>query len=156
MILKQLILACAFISGLGIILSSCNSQTRKDTQIKAQIEADLSKDVTVDVKDGIAIFRGTFKDEIRRDAVIEDSKNIPSVKSVVDSTVVEVPVTVDPNEILDSSVSSVVSAYEGVFSQVQDSTIALTGTISESDLPRLMESLNSLKPKKIDNNLLVK
>lgn len=156
MILKQLILACAFISGFGTILSSCNSQTIKDKQIKAQIEADLGKDVTVDVKDGIAIFRGTFKDEVRRDAVIEDSKNIPGVRSVVDSTRVEIPVTVNPNEILDSSVNSVVSAYKGVFSQVQDSTITLTGTISKSDLPRLMESLNSLKPKKIDNNLLVK
>ena len=39
---------------------------------------------------------------------------------------------------------------------VKDGVVTLTGEIKKASLPKLMQSLMALKPKKVDNKLTVK
>jgi osmotically-inducible protein OsmY len=45
--------------------------------------------------------------------------------------------------------------FAGVTAAVNDGIVTLTGTIKKADLPKLMQSVSSLKPKKIENKLTV-
>jgi hypothetical protein len=46
--------------------------------------------------------------------------------------------------------------YPGVSATIQDGVVTLTGEIKRADLQKLMKSLNTLKPKKIENKLTIK
>jgi len=46
--------------------------------------------------------------------------------------------------------------FPTVKSSVKDGVITLTGEIKRADLKKLITTLHSLKPKKIDNQLTVK
>jgi hyperosmotically inducible periplasmic protein len=67
------------------------------------------------------------------------------------------PVVVQADDPLKASVNSAITKYEGVQADVKDGIITLRGTIPDKDkLQQLMMDLNALKPKKIDNQLVIK
>lgn len=66
------------------------------------------------------------------------------------------PVEVAPDTALQSGVRDATKDYPGVKADVNNGEITLTGEIKRSKLADLMMSLNSLKPKKINNQLTVK
>jgi hypothetical protein len=53
-------------------------------------------------------------------------------------------------------VDNVVKDYAGVTATINDGIVTLTGEIKKADLQKLMMALNSLKPKKVDNKLVIK
>jgi hypothetical protein len=55
-----------------------------------------------------------------------------------------------------SAVRDATKDYPTVVATVADGVITLTGEISKASLPKLMMTLNSLKPKKIENKLTTK
>ncbi len=66
------------------------------------------------------------------------------------------PVSVAPDDALTTGVKDATKDYPGVKADVNNGEITLTGEVKRSKLADLMMSLNSLKPKKINNQLTIK
>lgn len=62
-------------------------------------------------------------------------------------------VDIADDETLQQDVQDAVKDFEGVSATVADGVITLTGDIKRDRLPQLMQHLNNLNPKRIDNNL---
>ena len=68
----------------------------------------------------------------------------------------DAPVVVAPDETLSRNVQDATKDYPGVTASVSNGEVTLTGTIDRDKLPRLMQSIHALDPKKVNNNLTVK
>jgi len=66
------------------------------------------------------------------------------------------PVVISSDDSLKTGVRDATKDYPGVNADVNNGEITLTGEIQRSKLPQLMMTLNSLRPKKINNNLTIK
>jgi hypothetical protein len=66
------------------------------------------------------------------------------------------PVQIAPDTALQAGVRDATKDYPGVKAVVNGGEITLTGEVKRSRLANLMMSLNSLKPKKINNQLTIK
>ena len=66
------------------------------------------------------------------------------------------PVVISPDDSLRRGVTDAVKDYPGVSAAVNNGEVTLTGDIQRSNLQKLMMSLHSLKPRKINNNLTIK
>ena len=141
----------------------------KDADIKAAVETKLKADAAIsnpsaDVKDGVATIMGEVKDEAAKSTAGKEAEEVKNVKSVVNNITVVAPpepVTFTPPVIaadttLNQSVADATKDFPGVKADIMDGVITLTGEIKRDALPKLMMSLNALKPKKIENKLTIK
>lgn len=139
----------------------------KDADIKTAVEQAISAipdaaGATIEVKDGVATISGEFKDEAAKLAAEAAAKAVKGVKSVVNNgTVAPPPVAAAPVEVsadaaLISSVADATKDFATVKADVKDGVVTLTGEIKKTDLAKLMQSLNALKPKKVENKLTIK
>ena len=65
------------------------------------------------------------------------------------------PVTVSGDDELRRGATDATKDFPGVTATVTNGEINLTGTIKRDRLPTLMQSLNNLQPKRINNNLTI-
>src|SRR5512138_3988187 len=65
-------------------------------------------------------------------------------------------VEISSDATLRSSVNDVVKAYDGVEAEVKDGVVTLRGNIKQDDLQQLIMKVQELKPKKVDNQLVIK
>jgi len=145
----------------AVMLSSCKSKDKAITDAIEARKADM-KDLaglTTSVKDGVVTLSGECKDEESKSMCESTIKAIPGVKEVINNVTVAAPqaapVTVSADDALMKGVTDAIKDYSGVKADVKDGMITLTGTIKKADLSKLMMSLNTLKPKKINNQLTV-
>lgn len=122
---------------------------------KAQTDPNLAG-VSAMVVDGTVTLTGTCADEACRSNAESAVKDIEGVKKLVNNIqVAQVQVTDDAP--LRSSAEQVVSKYEGVQTDVSGGVITLRGTIADREkLQQLMMDLNALRPKRVDNQLVIK
>lgn len=66
------------------------------------------------------------------------------------------PVQISPDETLQTNLKDATKDYPGVKADVSNGEVTLTGNITRDKLPNLMQSINMLHPKKINNNLTIK
>ncbi len=90
-----------------------------------------------------------------------DTKNTNTVtptqaQDASDTTNHSVPVEISGDEALKTSVADATKDHPGVRAEVNNGEITLTGEIKRDNLQNLMMSLNTLKAKKINNNLTIK
>lgn len=136
----------------------------KDADVKASVDKVLVinpdySNAVVTVTDGVATLTGEVKDDATKAALEASVKNVKGVKSVVNNTVVPAPVAppvIAADDPLTAAVKDATKDYPGVMATVKDGVISLTGTIEKSKLVKLMQALNGLNPKSIDNKLTVK
>jgi hyperosmotically inducible protein len=92
-------------------------------------------------------------------------KAIKGVKNVVDNItiapppapiVIPAPVVIAPDDALAKGVADATKDFPTVKAAVQDGVVTLTGELKRSSLPKLLQSLMSLKPKKVNNQLTLK
>jgi osmotically-inducible protein OsmY len=57
---------------------------------------------------------------------------------------------------LRTSVDNVIKAYDGVQADVKDGVVTLRGNIKQDDLQTLIMKVQELKPKKVENQLVIK
>ena len=152
-----------------VVLSACKGGV-KDADIdkavseKASAVAADATDLSATAKDGVVTINGAFKDAASKEAFETTVKAIPGVKSVVNNTTiiapppapVAAPVVIAADDPLTKGVTDATKDFPGVKAEVKDGVITLTGDIKRSSLPTLMKSLNTLKPKKIENKLTIK
>lgn len=63
---------------------------------------------------------------------------------------------ISPDATLRTSVDNVIKAYEGVQADVKDGVVTLRGNIKQDDLQTLIMKVQELKPKKVENQLVIK
>ncbi len=66
------------------------------------------------------------------------------------------PVVVSNDDALTTGVKDATKDYPAVKATVNNGEITLTGEIQRSKLPGLMQSIQSLRPKKVNNQLTIK
>jgi len=150
-----------FVMGLIVALSACKP---KDADIEKSIAGAISAypGVSVTVNDGTATLTGEVADESTRSAVETAAKSVKGVKSVNNQLTVPPPppppVTINPDATLQQSVSTIITDMKlsKVNAAVSDGVITLTGEIKRAELPGLIQKLNEIKPKKIENKLVIK
>lgn len=146
-------------------ISSCGPN---DNKIKSAVETTISNNpamtgIAASVQDGVVTLSGECKDEASKSAAESEVAKVKGVKRVVNNCTVapppqtqSAPVTIAEDEVLVRNVNDAVKDYPGVKATVNDGVVTLTGDIKRAHLQKLMMSLQSLKPKKIDNQLTIK
>ena len=151
---------------LSVALFSCgvkDSTIQEKITEAAKTTPELSN-ITSTVKDGVVTLTGEVKDDAAKAASEAAIKAIKGVKSVENNITVTPPPPPPPaepvvsaaDEALGKGVTDATKDFPSVKAAVKDGVITLTGEIKKSSLPKLMQTLNSLKPTKIDNQLTVK
>jgi hypothetical protein len=86
----------------------------------------------------------------------DETTNTTTTTPATEPTPAPAPVEISTDDSLKTGVQDATKDYPGVVAVVNNGEITLTGEIERSRLQNLMQSLNSLRPKKINNNLNVK
>jgi osmotically-inducible protein OsmY len=147
----------------GILVSSCKE---KDSKIQAAVETSLKNsgmpEISASVKDGVATLTGECKNEADKASLESMVAKVKGVKQVVNNCTVApppsaaAPVVISADDSLSRGVTDAIKDYAGVKAEVKDGVVTLTGDIKRAELQKLMVTLHSLKPKKIDNKLTIK
>jgi hyperosmotically inducible periplasmic protein len=148
---------------LALLLLGC---TPKDADIQKEINEKLADtpEVQVTVHEGVATIVGTCDDEAFKKNIERSVKAVKGVKSVVNNCQFPQPnvepaaaaVIINSDADLDKSVSKVVKSYDGVSATVVGGVVTLSGEIKRSQLQPLIQSIQELKPQKVDNKLIIK
>lgn len=145
------------------VLFSC---APKDADVQTQITEKFAATpeltgVSATVDKGVATLTGEVKDPASVATAESLAKEVKGVKSVVNNTTVMAPppppapmVTAD--EALTKGVTDATKDFPGVTAMVNNGEITLTGNITRSNLQTLMQTLNTLGAKKINNQLTIK
>jgi|SRR6185437_6609578 len=110
------------------------------------------------VTDSVATLSGNVindSDKVSAERIASAEQGIKSVNNQINITHPESTPGVQNDKELHDGVISITSNYKGVDATVQDGVVTLKGSIKRSDVADLMHGLDSLKPKKIDNQLAV-
>ena len=81
-----------------------------------------------------------------------------TITAPADNTVTKTPdtaIVISADDSLKTRITDATKDFPGVTATVDQGVITLTGNITRDKLPKLMQSLNSLHPKKITNNLTI-
>jgi osmotically-inducible protein OsmY len=133
----------------------------KDADIKASVDTAIAgvQGVTVTVAEGVATISGQFADEAAKTSTEALVKGVKGVKSVVDNATVTpppAPVVISPDEMLKNNVTAALKDFSTLTADVKDGVVTLTGEVKKTDLPKVMQALSALQPKKIENKATVK
>lgn len=137
-------------------LTACNNEP-KDADIEKNITDTLAANnfanVTATVKDGDVVLTGSCEGENCKSQIEEKVKSVEGVEEV-ENNITE---SMDQTDFtLRTSVQTIISKYEGVQADVANGEVTLRGSINRDQLQPLMAELNTLQPKKVDNQLAVK
>lgn len=98
---------------------------------------------------GLMVFACKGKE---KDKNIETTTHTDTVSTTPNtSTETAVPETVSEAQLRDAT-----KDFPEVTATVNNGEVTLTGTINREKLPRLMQSVQALNPKKVNNNLTIK
>lgn len=151
--------------GIGLVVSlvAC---APKDEDIEKEINTKLddTPEVHVTVHEGVATIVGTCDDEAFKKNIERSVKAVKGVKSVVNNCQVPEPnkepaaaaVIINSDSDLDKSVGKIIKDYDGVSATVVGGVVTLSGEIKGSQLQFLIQSVQELKPKRVDNKLTIK
>lgn len=145
----------------SVLFFSC---APKDSDVQADITEKYAATpelagASASVDKGVATITGELADEAARTEAEKAAKDVKGVKSVVNNTTVMAPPPPPPPPVALDITQGVMDAtkdFPEVTATVNNGEITLTGTLNRSDLPTLMQSLNSLNPSKINNELTLK
>lgn len=151
----------AFLLATALFFTGC---APKDADIKSSIESKLKTNsatagTLVMVNDGVATLSGEVSTDNARAESEKTAKDTKGVKSVINNITVTppaAPVVISPDEPLRQGVVDATKDHPTVTATVMNGVITLNGEIKKAALPKLMMTLNSLRPTRIENNLTVK
>jgi hyperosmotically inducible periplasmic protein len=148
-------LASTITLALAMAVAGC---APKDADIKAGVDKAITgvQGVTVDVAKGVATISGQFADSAAKASTEALVKTVKGVKSVVNNATVVPPVVISPDDMLKSSVAAALQGFSTLTADVKDGVVTLSGEVKKSDLPKVMQALSALNPKKIENKATVK
>lgn len=140
-----------------IIAGACNNKiSDKDIQerVTQQLqENEIYSGISGNVEEGILTLNGTCEGQDCTSQVEKDFSKIEGIQKI-ENNVEQSDAATDLT--LRTSVQSVISKYAGVQADVASGIVVLRGTIERSQLQPLMNELETLGAKKLDNQLAVK
>ncbi|MEP6627746.1 MAG: BON domain-containing protein, partial [Ginsengibacter sp.] len=146
-----------------VLFFSCKP---KDSDVQTKITEKFAATpectgASASVMDGVATLTGEVKDDACKNVAETTAKGIKGVKSVVNDLTTTPPPpppapAVNPDSELTKGVTDATKDFPTVTAAVNNGEITLTGSIKRADLQKLMQTLNTLKPKKINNQLTIK
>jgi osmotically-inducible protein OsmY len=83
------------------------------------------------------------------------SEETTTTTGVDTTTTYQAPVDIAADTTLTAGLRDATKDYPGVTATVDNGEVTLTGTIERDRLPRLMQAVQSLQPKKVNNNLTI-
>lgn len=148
----------ALMMALSLVLFSCNP---KDADIQKAVTEKMSTTpgmsaMTVAVKEGVVTLSGQCKDESCKASCENTIKSVKGVKSIVNNCTIPAPVVINPDENLIMTVQTILKNYPGVSSNISQGVVTLSGEIKKDNLMPLMQSIQALHPKKVENKLIIK
>lgn len=156
---RKTILSAILLFGIGVLLYACKpSDAKLQKEVNDKL-ATAAPGVIAEVKGGVATLSGEVMDDAAKTTAEDAAKSVKGVKSVVNNVMLTPPppppVTINPDDILKSSVDSSLNAagITGVTATIANGEVTLTGTIKRSDLRKVMQAANEAKPKKVNNQL---
>ena len=140
---------------------------QKDSDIKASVEeklktnTDMTGPMNVAVTDGVVTLTGECKDDACKAKCEDLAKSVKGVKSVVNNcSVASIPAPVNTevatDDALTQGVMDATKDHPTVKATVNNGVVTLTGEIKRDQLQKLMMTLSTLKPKRIENQLTIK
>jgi hypothetical protein len=75
--------------------------------------------------------------------------------TTADTATYTAPVQISPDDQLTTGVKDATKDFPGVTATVSNGEVTLTGNIKRDRLPTLMQSVQALHPKKVNNNLTI-
>ncbi len=143
---------------LSLAFAACGP---KDADIKAGADQAVAgvPGVTVMVTGGVATISGEFADEASKVATEVLVKAVKGVKSVVNNGTITPPpppVVISEDDMLRTNVTAALKDFSTLMADVKDGVVTLTGEISRTDLPKVMQAISALNPKKVMNKATVK
>lgn len=150
---------------MSVLFFSC---TPKDSDVQVKVNEKLTTSpglmgAYATVADGVATLTGEVRDDAAKAEAETSAKDVKGVKLVVNNLTVTPPppppppaVTVNPDSTLTQGVTDATKDYPTVNASVNNGEITLTGSIKRADLQKLMQTLNTLNPSKINNQLTIK
>ncbi len=144
---------------IAAIMASC---TPKDATINKAVQGVIEKystAITATTEKGVVTLSGELAEEINFAELETALKAIKGVKGVVNNLTLKAPEPViTPDDALTLKINELKSdsKYAGITFTVNDGEVTLTGNIVRADLMDLIQKLNELQPKKINNNLTIK
>lgn len=145
----------SFLITLSFVVLSCGKPDDKEVQesvTKKFQDQQNYKGVRAEVKDGIVTLTGNCEGE----NCAEEAKKMIADVNGVDSVRNNIQADNGTDLTLRTSVQAIISKYEGVQADVAAGNVVLRGSINRDQVQPLMNELENLQPKKIDNQLAVK
>ena len=84
------------------------------------------------------------------------SVDTPSTTTMDTSTAATTAPAMSLDDSLKTQLTDATKDYPGVTATVENGEVTLTGTITRDKLPKLMQAVHALNPKKVNNNLTIK
>jgi hyperosmotically inducible protein len=157
---KRLMPVLLIAGAVVIALTACKHKPT-DAEIKSKVEAAVASysGIAAEVKDAVVTLSGEVPSADLKTA-IETAVNAlttQGVKSVVSNiqVVVPPPPVINPDDVLLAGVKDATKDFPNVKVAVSDSVITVTGTVEKSKVKTLKQSLDALRPKKVDMKGLV-
>ena len=129
----------------------------KDADIQKAVETALSSmdGISSSVSEGVVTLTGTVASEEAKNAAETALKAIKGVKSISNNIQVVVPV-ISGDNVLTEGLKTALAAFTGVTGTVKDSVVTLSGEIARADLQKVIQAVQALRPKKVENQLTIK
>ena len=134
-----------------------DSDIQTDINNKLKDKPELSA-ITATVESGVATLSGQVKSEEDRNSATALAKEINGVDSVNNNTTIDVPdvtpsATVLADDKMMEEVKSIIKNHPNINASVSGGIITLTGTIKKESEQKLLDSMQTLNPTNIDNQL---
>lgn len=145
---------------LSVMLFSCgpkDADIQKAVSEKILATAEMSG-MTATVSKGVVTLSGQCKDEACKANCEKLVKEIKGVKSVINNCTLPVvaPVVINPDETLMTAVNAILVNYPGVTTTISQGVVTLNGELKKANLMPLMQTIQALNPKKVENKLIIK
>jgi osmotically-inducible protein OsmY len=156
-------------ASLALLLVSCgpkDADIEKNLREKANSSQYLSGK-SFAVNKGAVTITGECPDEACRSGAETEAKAVKGVKSVVNNITIAAPMMQAPTTNMDPSMATAddntlmsglrdaTKDFPTVQYNVNQGVVTLTGTIKRSDLPTIMQRVNAMQPKKVENKLTI-
>ena len=143
---------------LSLAVAACGP---KDADIKVAADQAVASapGISVSVTDGVATISGEFANDAAKASAEAQVKAVKGVKSVVNNGTITPPpppVVISEDDMLKTNVMAALKDFSTLMADVKDGVVTLTGEISKADLPKVMQAISALHPKKVDNKATVK
>lgn len=142
-----------------LVFTSCASRQKKDETVKADLVSKAKKEkafsgVRFTVVNGTVTLNGVCPTEKAKNKVETTVKGVYAVEDVVNNIAIG-PVVIGTDEQLRESVDSVLQKYPAVDAVVADSGVLLQGALQTAKAQTLISAIEQLKPKRLENNLIM-